>query len=179
MMKLPCNLQNRKVRHMIQKGKGGWVTLCFEHDTIWRFNLHNLKQVPALEYTERTQMEDLVKPNWNSPTHSAQLFNAGSTSEESGENLELVKDSLTSSTLTSLSSSLSTSSNSWSSSIKRSIHQYWGRSLSSLEKAYWEESDSEESESSNSTLSSDVEEEYGNPLRVLTNAFVNFLEQAQ
>jgi len=29
------------------------------------------------------------------------------------------------------------------------------------------------------TLSSDGEEEYGNSLRVLMNAFVNFLEQAQ
>jgi len=48
-----------------------------------------------------------------------------------------------------------------------------------MEKAYWEKSDSEESESSNSTLSSDAEEEYRNSLRVLMNAFVNFLKQAQ
>jgi len=124
-------------------------------------------------------MEDSVKPNWNSPTHSVQLFNVGSMLEESGENLESVEDSSTLSTLTSLSLS-STSSNSWSSSIKRSMQQHMGRSLSDLEESKGEEWDSSvESESSNSTLSSDAEEEYGNSPRVLTNAFVNFLEQAQ
>ena len=136
-------------------------------------------------------MDDLVKPNWNSPTHSAHVFNAGgSTSEEYVE--EGIKESTTSVTSTSSSSTLSELSNSsssnsscstllysWSSLIRRSVHFHMGRLLSSLERVYWEELDSEQSDSSNSTLSSVAEEEYGNSLRVLMDAFVNFLEQAQ
>jgi len=178
----------KMVGHVIQKGKGDWVMLCFEHDTIRRFKLHNLEQVPALD---RTHMDDSVKPNWNSPTHSVHVFNAGgSTLEEYVE--EGIKESTTSATSTSSSSTLSESSNSsslnslcstslysWSSLIRRSVHFHTGRSLSSLERVYWEESDSEQSDSSNSTLSSVAEEEYGNSLRVLMDAFVNFLEQVQ
>jgi len=119
--------------------------------------------VPA----KRIQMEDSVKPNWNSLIHSAQLFNVGSISEESGENLESVENSLTSWTSTLMSSSSSTLSK------LTTVHLIMGRLLSSLE-----EYKGGESESSNFTLSSDAEEEYGNSLRVMS-AFVNFLKQAQ
>ena len=102
---------------------------------------------------------------------------------------EDIKESTTSATSTSSSSTSSESSNSSSSnsscstssysSIRRSVHFHMGRLLSSLERVYWEESDSEQSDSSNSTLFSVAEEEYGNSLRVLMDAFVNFLEQVQ
>jgi len=67
----PHSPQNSKIGHVIQTGKGGWVTLCFECDTIWRFKLHNLERVPA---SDRTHTDDLVKPNWNSRTHSVRVL---------------------------------------------------------------------------------------------------------
>jgi len=180
MVESPCSPHQGLVGCMIQKWKGGWVTLCLHGDKIQRFKLHSLERVPPSEYTEMesTQTESTVEPSWSSPTHSAHLFNVRLMLEESGEGFQ---SSLTSSTLISstLTSSSFTSSNSWSSSIKRSIQQHMGRLLSDLEESKGEEWDSVESESSNSTLSSDAEEEYGNSLRVLMNAFVNFLEQAQ
>jgi len=111
----------QKVMHVVWKGKDGWVMLCFDCDTIWRFKLHNLEWVPTLEYFKRMQTEDLIKPNWNSLTHSAHLFNVGLMSEESGE---CFQESSTSSTLTSLSlnSSSSNSLNLNSSTLSNS-HQ--------------------------------------------------------
>jgi len=110
--------------------------------------------------------EEYVEEGIKESTTSATSTSSSSTSSESSNS-------------SSSNSSSSTSSYSWSSLIRRSIHFHMGRSLSSLERAYWEESDSEESDSSNSTLSSVAEEEYGNSLRVLMDAFVNFLEQVQ
>jgi len=172
MMKSPCSQHNRKVRHMIQKGKDGWVKLCFDHDTKQRFKMKNLEWVPASESTEMksTKMENSSIKSWISLSTWERAYWQES-DPDSSESL----NSLGSNSLSLSSNWLSLNSLSLSTLSKlTTVCLIVGRSLSSLE-----EYKSGESESSNSTLSSDVEEEDGNPLRVLTNAFVNFLEQAQ
>ncbi len=152
------------------------MELCFRKNTK-QFKIKNLEQVPDSETTEMKEviagLMTLTLSSLNSSSSSIASINSGillSICErvhwygldtgDFGDDPELW-NSLTSSDLSnSLTLNSLSSSNSWSSSIKKSIHFHTGRSLSSLEKAFWGDSDSTQSDSSNSTISSDAEEEY-------------------
>jgi len=140
------------------KMKGGLVMLCLPCGKIQRFKMKNLVRV-----TMSTHVAHLVVGLERVPAPENRT--AESLIEPSSTSLSMMMDSLVE---PSLKSSNLTSSKSTTACL------IMERSMSSLE-----EYNGEEVESSMSTLSSDVEEEYGNSLRVLMNAFVNFLEEAQ
>jgi len=143
-IKSPCSPHDGKVGQIIRKGKSGWVKLSFSNNTIQRFKMKHLLRLTPAQYNplQTSQMDSSTQRGRNALTSSEPKSCQGN------EDTNIFNSSISTSSTTnsfvstsSVSTSSTTSSSSWSSSIKKSIMFHIGRSDSSLDEVYWEQSD--------------------------------------
>jgi len=147
-IKSPCSPHNGKVGQIICKGKGGWVKLSFSNNTIQRFKMKNLVWLTPAQYNPLQTLQMDSSTQWGQNTLTSSEPKSCQGNEDTNISLSTLNSSISTSSTTnsfvstsSVSTSSTTSSSSWSSSIKKSIMFHIGRSDSSLDEVYWEQSD--------------------------------------